>query len=240
MARFHLCFILIAAGAFCMAAGRVGSASGEDFRVENTVYAGDEKEPSSESTTIFYRGVVYDCMKTPAETVVFDKVADRFELLNVPHRTHRVDHRPFGRFCPPVADVGRQKQGSVGAVLADPKFDERFQDAANELTLSSPLVTYRLVLSPESDQSVVEQYREFCDSYAAPQRPVGSRLAAAVRTVGRERGDGPATGHGVAGIAEASPRARYRTSTRPSSAASIAWSARWVWSLRIGWLRPAR
>ena len=47
---------------------------GEDFRVDNAVFAGDKKEPISRSVTIFHDGIVYDCMKTPAETVVFDKM----------------------------------------------------------------------------------------------------------------------------------------------------------------------
>ena len=59
--------------------------SADGFRVENAVYFGDEVQPTSQSTTIFSGGVVYDCMKTPAETVVFEPWAGRFVLLSEKH-----------------------------------------------------------------------------------------------------------------------------------------------------------
>jgi hypothetical protein len=167
MARLHIGIVLIAAAAFGMAAGQARAATGEDFRVENSVYAEDQKEPSAESTTIFYRGVVYDCMKSPAETVVFDKTTDRFELLNLTRRTRtEVTTAQLSAFVDEMRTVAAKNKDPVVRFLAEPKFDERFSDVTNELILSSPLVTYRVAVSPESDASVVEQYREFCDGYA--------------------------------------------------------------------------
>ena len=85
----------------------------------------------------------------------------------MPHRTRtELTIAHLAAFVDRLQTLAAKNKDPLVRFLADPKFDERFQDAANELTLSSPLVTYRLVLSPESDQSVVEQYREFCDSYA--------------------------------------------------------------------------
>ena len=167
MVRFHISIVLLAAGAFGMAAGRVGPAHGEDFRVDNAVYAGDQKEPSAESTTIFHDGVVYDFMKTPAETVVFDKTAGRFELLNLPRRTRtELTTAEVTAFLDQLQTLAAKSKDPLVRFLAEPKFEEHFADAAGELTLSSPLVNYRLVLSPESEPSVVEQYHEFCDWYA--------------------------------------------------------------------------
>ena len=54
----------------------------------------------------------------------------------------------------------------VAKFLTDPKFQERFDESAGELTLSSALVSYRIVLSTEESQAAVEQYREFSDWYA--------------------------------------------------------------------------
>ena len=51
-------------------------------------------------------------------------------------------------------------------LLAEPKFQERSDEAADELTLNSPWVSYRLTLAHEASPSVVEQYHEFCDWYA--------------------------------------------------------------------------
>lgn len=167
MARFHTSIVLIAAAAFSMAAGWVVSAGGEDFRVENKVFSGDDKEPLSESTTIFCHGVVYDCLKSPAETVVFDKAADRFQLLSLSHRTRtELNTANVTAFVDRLQELAAKNKDPLVRFLAEPQFDERFADASGELILSSPLVTYRLTLAPESDRGVVEQYREFCDAYA--------------------------------------------------------------------------
>ena len=45
----------------------VGSVLGEDFRIENSVYLGSQKEPRIRSTTIFCGGVVYDYLEEPAD-----------------------------------------------------------------------------------------------------------------------------------------------------------------------------
>jgi hypothetical protein len=167
MFRFHTCIALLATGMFCGILAYGALASAEDFRVDNAVFVGDQKEPSSQSATIFYKGIVYDCMKTPAETVVFSPAAGRFILLNQANQTRAelatgdvtaVINRLQGR-APANADP-------VAKFLADPKFQERFDEAAGELTLSSPLVSYRLVLSTGESQAAVEQYREFSDWYA--------------------------------------------------------------------------
>jgi hypothetical protein len=47
--------------------------------------------------------------------------------------------------------------------LADPKFQEQFNESTRELTFASPLLTYRLTLSPQASAAAVEQYREFSD-----------------------------------------------------------------------------
>ncbi len=76
---------------------------GEDFRVDNAVFAADKKEPISQSVTIFHDGIVYDCMKTPAETVVFDRMMKRFVLLNMENATRSpADHARGHRFPQPV------------------------------------------------------------------------------------------------------------------------------------------
>jgi hypothetical protein len=167
MARFHTCIVLFLGGVFGIVAGQAGRAIGEDFRVDNTVYAADQKEPNSESTTIFHGGVVYDCMKTPAETVVFDKNADRFVLLNLTQRVRaELTTDRLAAFTDGLQMRAAKSKDPLMKFLAGPKFDEKFDETAGELTLSSPLVTYRLVLAPESNQSIVEQYHEFCDYYA--------------------------------------------------------------------------
>jgi hypothetical protein len=167
MIRLPICIALFAAGASGMMAGQGVPALAEDFRVDNTVYSGSQKEPSSESTTIFHGGVVYDCMKLPAETVVFDKAAGRFVVLNLTRQTRtELTTGEVIAFIDRLQTVAAKSKDPLVKFLAKPKFEERSEEAAGELTLSSPLVSYRMTLSHEMSQGVAEQYHEFCDWYA--------------------------------------------------------------------------
>jgi hypothetical protein len=171
MFRFHACVLLVT-GTFFAAWGFGSSASGEDFRVNNEVFPSGQKEPSSQSITIFHGGAVYDSMKSPAEIVVFDKAAGRFVLMNPANQTRTelttADIAAFvkqlqARAAAPTAS---KDPDPVVRFLADPKFQERFDESMGELALSSPMVSYRLVLSTDQSQAAVEQYREFSDWYA--------------------------------------------------------------------------
>ena len=167
MFRFHTCVALLMTGMSCGILGYGALASAEDFRVDNAVFTGDQKEPSSQSATIFHDGVVYDCMKTPDETVVFDKAAGKFILLNMANRTRA--ELATGDVAAVISRLQVRAPANADPVakfLADPKFQERFDEAAGELTLSSSLVSYRLVLSTGESQAAVDQYREFSDWYA--------------------------------------------------------------------------
>ncbi len=140
-------------------------AAADDFRMENQVFAGDGKEPASRSTTIFCDGVVYDYLGN--EVIVFDKAAAHFTLLDTVRRVRT------GVTCRQVTSFTERLQQSAAAAddpfllfLAAPEFDERFDKASRELTLSSSWMTYRLLLVEAGSRAVTEQYREFSDWYA--------------------------------------------------------------------------
>ena len=164
MHRFHPCILLLAAG--LSAAGQAGLAVAEDFRVDNATYASGQNVPSSQSSTIFRDGIVYDILKDPDETVVFDKskTPPRFVLLK-PSQRMRAELTTdeittvVGRMQPLAA----MNENPVVRFLAEPKFQEQFNESAGELTLSSPLLSYRLLLAREPNRNVVQQYHEFCD-----------------------------------------------------------------------------
>lgn len=167
MFRFQLGMVLLTVGALGIGFTQAGALLGEDFRVDNAVYHGDQNEPSSESTTIFHGGVVYDCMETPSETVVFDKTADRFILLNPNTRTRtELTTTQLAAMADRLQMSAIKSKDPVVQFLAKPNFQESSNEAAGELTLASPLVTYRVILSPEPNPSIVNQYHEFCDYYA--------------------------------------------------------------------------
>ncbi len=196
--------MLLIVAVFSIVIGRAGATLGEDFRVDNAVHVGDQKEPSSQSTTIFSGGVVYDCLKTPAETVVFDKMTGQFVLLNLARRVRtELSTGEVSAFIEHLQPVAARSKDPLVKFLAEPKFQEQ-SSQPGELILSGPPITYRLTLARETDQSVVEQYHEFCDWYARLNAPVGSRLAAAVRAAGGQCGNSPAARYRIAGSADGS------------------------------------
>ncbi|MEN6458127.1 MAG: hypothetical protein ABFC63_04295 [Thermoguttaceae bacterium] len=158
--------VVLAALGASPAADQSAAAAGDDFRVENTVFAVDQREPPCESTTIFHQGVVYDCMKTPAETIVLDAPAGRFVLLN-PTRKSRAElpTSELAAFTDQLQRVALKSKEPLVKFLAAPKFDVRFDRVGNELSLGSAWANYRLTVVAES-QAVADRYRQFSDSYA--------------------------------------------------------------------------
>ncbi|MBN1395667.1 MAG: hypothetical protein JW959_11635 [Pirellulales bacterium] len=138
-----------------------------DFRVDNAVFLGKEKTPACLGATIFHGGVVYDFLQNPAETIVFETASGRFILLNPKGRTRtELTVGQLSSFTGHLQALAAKSPEPLVKFLAAPKFVESEDPAAGVLTLSSPLVVYRLTLSPESDRRIVEQYHEFSDWYA--------------------------------------------------------------------------
>jgi hypothetical protein len=166
--------MVLIVGVFGMVIGRAGATRGEDFRVDNVVYVGDQKEPSSQSATIFSGGVVYDCLKTPPEVVVFDKTTGQFVLLNPTRRVRaELSTGEVNSIIERLRPGALQSKAPLLRFLAEPKFQEQ-SNQPGELILSSPLITYRLTLKQVTDQGIVEQYHEFCDWYARLNALLGS------------------------------------------------------------------
>jgi hypothetical protein len=167
MFRSHAHVALLIAVVSCSPLGYANPASAADFRVNNQVFPGGQKEPSSQSITIFHDGVVYDSMKSPAEMVIFEKAAGRFVLMNPANQTRtELTATDITAFVNQLQPLAAKNPDPVVKFLADPKFQERFDDSTGELTLTSQLVSYRLVLSMGENAAAADQYREFSDWYA--------------------------------------------------------------------------
>ena len=96
-------------------------AAAADFRIDNAVYLGESKEPLCRSTTIFHKGVVYDCMKTPSETIVFDMSAGRFILLNLKNRTRaELTTGEVASFADRLQEVAARSPERIHTVHLDP------------------------------------------------------------------------------------------------------------------------
>lgn len=147
--------------------GATGTANvAEDFRVENAVYMGDEKEPCVESTTIFHSGVVYDYLKSPAEITVFDKNNGRFVLLDVARRVKtEMPTDKVSTLCEHLKTWAIGHKDPLLAFLANPRFEEEFDPSTGKLSLSSEAVNYQLTTENAGSSEISRDYREFCDWY---------------------------------------------------------------------------
>jgi hypothetical protein len=141
-------------------------ASAADFRVENRVYSGNKKEPDSQSTTIFHNAFVYDFLQNPAETIIFDKTAGRFVILDEVRQIRtELGTKKLEDFTQKLKDRAVKGQDPLLQFLAEPSFEERYDPTRRELILFSDLVNYKAIVT-SADNSLVSQYREFSDWYA--------------------------------------------------------------------------
>ena len=139
----------------------------EDFRVDNKIFIGSSKKPYSRSTTIFHQGMVYDYLDDPAEIVVLDKEAGRFVLLDTVRKVRaELALDDVLQFTRRLQQSAENHADPLVNFMAAPTFHERFDKDAGELTLSSPWMTYRLLLARPKSPAIVGQYREFADCYA--------------------------------------------------------------------------
>lgn len=165
--RFALAAVLCSPFIFGGVVVSAQAALGEDFRVENKVFVGNQKEPASQSTTIFHDGVVYDYLDKPAEVVIFDGAAEQFVLLDIVRRVRaEVTTDQVEQLTRQLQQLASTQADPFIRFSATPKFDEQFDQPANELTLSSPWMTYRMLLVDAGSRAIAEQYREFADWYA--------------------------------------------------------------------------
>jgi hypothetical protein len=161
---------VVAAGLMALAAsGAMGAppaASEGDFRLENKVYVGNQDQPRVESTTIFSGGVVYDYLKEPPETTVFDPAERRFVLLDLARKVRtEVTTEAVLRFIRRLKEQYRSgpRADPYTKFLASPHFDQGFDESTGELTFRSSWMTYRLRGVDAESPEMARQYREFSD-----------------------------------------------------------------------------
>lgn len=150
----------------CLASAATLAAA--DFRIENRVFLDDEKEPVSESTTLFHGGRVYDIFGgEDAEIAVFDPPRQRFILLD-PSR--RVKTEVQTAYIESYVEVLHKKatahENKFVRFLAEPKFDRAFDQDASRLTMKSPMMTYRIDTVPATNEGAAREYAQFSDAYA--------------------------------------------------------------------------
>ena len=158
---------------------------GDDFRIENQVFVGGQKEPRIRSTTIFHHGLVYDYLEDPAEVTIFDQQHGRFVLLDLTRRIKtELTTKQVLDFTERLKQWAQGQSDPFLRFLGDPHFDIQFDDESGELTLTSPWMTYRLTTGEVQSAATSRQYREFSDWYCRLNtmlnpgaRPPFSRIA---------------------------------------------------------------
>jgi hypothetical protein len=156
---FDFACYLLALGAIVATAQ---TAHGADFRVENSVFSEEQKQPISRSTTVFYGGAVYDFMQEPEEVIIFDKASGHFDVLDM-HRHVRVElsTAEVVAFSQRLKERTEKSQDPLIKFLGTPTFEQQFDEKTGDLTFTSPLVIYRVRGKSVENQEVVQQSREF-------------------------------------------------------------------------------
>ena len=144
----------------------VGTAQGQDMRIETEVYAGKSKQPVFENITLFSGKSVYDFSRTgPEKITVYDRHRGKFILLNVEEETKVVlDHATVEQYVELLKS--REKLAAKEPFLFKPSFEEKYDESTGHLTLSSEEMTYKIVgMKSKSDESF-QAYVEFADWYS--------------------------------------------------------------------------
>lgn len=145
----------------------------DGIRIESKVFFGSDKEPKAENSTIFYRGLVYDYLRSPAEgshtseTIVLDLARGRFILLDSKRRVRtELATTEVAALCENFRQWAQDQTDAFTKFLAAPKFEEVFEETTGELVLQSPWVTYRVATIEAESDAVLHQFRDFSDWYA--------------------------------------------------------------------------
>lgn len=154
------------------------------FRIESKVFFGDSKEPVK-TMTLFHAGRVYDFLSAPQESTVFDPLNGRFVVLDPARKVStEVSTEEIKTYVDALRRKSLAQRHPFLKFLADPKFEETYDEANGLLTLDSPWMTYRVETTAVEDADAALQYAEFADWYAQlnavlnpASRPPFSRLA---------------------------------------------------------------
>jgi hypothetical protein len=151
---------------FIAGLGVCNASYADDFSIDNRVYSGEKKEPASHSLTVFHKAIVYDFLKDPAETIIFDKAAGRFSILDESRRIRtELSTAEVDSFTRKLKELAGKQQDPLTQFFSDPEFQEHFDSSRGELTLASPMVEYKSIITAAENPAVAAQYREFSDWY---------------------------------------------------------------------------
>lgn len=135
-----------------------------EFRIETDVFVGKQKEPVSETLTIFRNGVVYDFLLTGVEEItLFDRDRNRLVLIDTQRKVKTT--LSMDDIVTFVAKMKAQLADKQQGFLVDGSSDVVIEDDG-WLKLANERVTYRSKCVKPKEKATALAYQEFADWYA--------------------------------------------------------------------------
>ena len=166
MSRMHAARRAVSWLSFCFTLAALATgcapANAEDFHISNKLYFPDEQPV--ESITLFHTGKVYDFLKTPRETIIFDPARDQVLILD-PDRQLKTQittgeiSTQIGR----LREAGKQHKRPLISFTAAPKFSETLDPKTGTLKLASRWMSYEVKTKAPDNPQVAKQYCQFAD-----------------------------------------------------------------------------
>ncbi len=145
--------------------------SGQEFRVDSEVFAGEEKQPFLETLTIFTNGIAYDFQLTqPREITIFDPGRGSFTMLDETRQVKAVvSTDDLLQFTVDLETRAASGKNSLLAFAARPEFNtttesvnENGQQRQQIKMVGKPL-EYFAVGQPAADHEIARIYRDFAN-----------------------------------------------------------------------------
>jgi len=145
------------------------SAAADEFRIQSTLVLvdGEKEQLLGENTTLFRAGMVYDFLDAPREITVLHPTRQLVIVLDPDRQVKcEISTDDLTAFCSQLQTRAAASKDALLRFMAEPKFEEQRDGEAGPITLTSPLMVYRVASRPADNAEVSRQYVEFCNWYA--------------------------------------------------------------------------
>lgn len=137
----------------------------------------ESPQPLSHTLTLFHGGRVYDYMEEVGEVVIFEPIHNRFLILGKNYAATEVSFAEINHFLESAhkeavqyieelsADTNPASARQAASVRfqLSPDFQESFDAANHQLTLSGTELKYTVIGQPVEESSLVDRYLEYAD-----------------------------------------------------------------------------
>ncbi len=140
-----------------------------EFRIDTAVYVGDEQQPSSQNTTLFTKGMVYDFSMTasdrePSEITIYDSKNDALVLLDPKRKIKFVIQ--LSQLITLVSGLlAETNQNPDSRFLTSDDYQEEHDISSGWYTLKNDIITYSFRGKPPTNTQLVQAYNEFLNKY---------------------------------------------------------------------------